>query len=254
MKRKLLFVDESSSLYDDLKSVFREEILSSEYEIFYAKNRKQALEIIENNELDLLLTDLYFNNIPLGWKIIEAIKQKNIMVKIIILASYVSYENRIRSLKEHVVTILEKPVLFADLKPYIKFILNWEEMDNVASITELTNLKTVYEAASKLQPRFKARLVNKILKFLDEKYLKTIELDKYLQESKTKGREKFKLIEKQKKGEINLKVDLEKIGNFSISKTYRGETGPYYYIHYWQDGKTKNIYVGKDIFRNEDLE
>ena len=55
------------------------------------------------------------------------------------------------------VTILEKPVLFADLKPYIKFILNWEEMDNVASITELTNLKTVYEAASKLQPRFKAR-------------------------------------------------------------------------------------------------
>lgn len=252
MKKKLLFVDESSSLYDDLKSVFKEEISSSQYEIFYAKNRKEALKISENNELHLLITDLYFQNILLGWKLIEAIREKNTMIKIIILASYVSYESRIRSLKENVITILEKPILFADLKPYIKFLLNWEEMDNVVSPSELKNFKTIYEAATKLQPRFKAKLVNKILKFLDEKYLKTIELDKYLQESQTKGQEKFQLIEKQKKGEINLKVDLEKIGNFSISKRYRGETGPYYYIHYWQDGKTQNVYVGKDIFSDED--
>lgn len=248
MKQKLLLVDESSSLYEDLKCVFKEEILSSEYEILYAQNKKEALEIIEKNKLNLLITDLYFQNALIGWKLIEAIKEKNIMVKIIILASYVSYESRIRSLKENVVTILEKPILFADLKPYIKFLLNWEEMDNVVSLTELKNFKTIYEAATKLQPKFKAKLVNKILKLLDEKNLKTIELEKYLRESQEKGQEKFKLIEKQRKGEIKLKVDLEKIGNFSISKRYRGETGPYYYIHYWQDGKTKNVYVGKDIF------
>ena len=49
----------------------------------------------------------------------------------------------------------------------------------------------------------------------------------------------------KKKGEIDLKVDLEKIENFSVSQRYVNQAGPYYTIHYWQDGKTQNIYLGK---------
>jgi CheY-like chemotaxis protein len=222
------------------------------------------LKIIEKyDDIDLLITDLYFRDATLGgWELIQILREQEIMIKTIILASYVSYESRIKALKENVVTILEKPVLFTDLKAYIQFLLNLPEPVQIElNPLELNNYKSISEAANKLNQQIKVRLINKLLKSLNFNHLKKIELQKNLEiqekiaqekkrEDLKKQQLKNKFLEKYRQGKIKLEedIDLEALDNFSVSKKYVNNAGPYYTIHYWEGGKTKNIYLGRDVF------
>jgi CheY-like chemotaxis protein len=262
MLRKILFVDEDISIGEDFQSAFSKEIAMELYSIILCQSGEEALKIIEkSDDLDLLITDLYFRDAVLGgWELIKVLRDQDIMIKTIILASYVSYESRIKALKENVVTILEKPVLFADLKVYINFLLNLPEPVQIElNPLDLKNYKSILEAANKLNQQIKVRLINKLLKSLNFNHLKKIEIQKNLdiqekiaedkkQEDLKKQQLKNKFLEKYRQGKIKIDLDLEEIDNFSISKKYVNNAGPYYTIHYWQKGKTKNIYLGRDVF------
>ena len=270
MPQKILFVDEDLSIGEEFKSAFSKEIARELYSIILCQSGESALKIIEkNNDLDLLITDLYFRDAVLGgWELIQALRDKNIMIKTIILASYVSYESRIKALTENVVTILEKPVLFTDLKVYIQFLLNLPEPVQIElNPSELNNYKSISEAANKLNQHIKVRLINKLLKSLNFNYLNKVELQKHLEIQEkidqAKNREDLKkkqlkknFLEKYRQGKIKIdpEIDLEALENFSISKKYVNNAGPYYTIHYWHEGKTKNIYLGRDVFGIDDEE
>ena len=246
MPQKILFVDEDISIGEDFKSAFRKEIAMEQYSIILCQSGEEALKIIEkNNDIDLLITDLYFRDALLGgWEFIKALGDKNITIKTIILSSYVSYESRIKALKEKVVTILEKPVLFTDLKVYIKFLLNLPETVQIElNPSELKNYQTIFEAANNLNQQIKVRLINKLLKSLNFNHLNKIELQKNMEiqkniekykklEESKKEKIKKKLLEKYRKGKIKVDIDLEKLDNFSISKKYVNNSGPYYTIHF----------------------
>ena len=273
MKKKLLLVDENISIGEDFKSAFSKEIAMQQYEIIICHKPEVALEIIENHEIDLLITDLYFRDALLGgWEFIKALKEKNIFLKTIILATYVSYESRIKALKENVISILEKPVLFVDLKIYIKFLLNLDERKDVlGSPVELKNFLSISEASMQLSQNLRVKLIKQLLDSLNVKNLNKINIEKNIklrikreQEKEKEQQEKIKaqkrveqakeryylknkFLEKYNKGEINLSIDLEKIGNFSVSKVYKKGYGPYYSLHYWEDGKTQTIYLGKNV-------
>jgi DNA-binding response OmpR family regulator len=273
MKKKLLLVDENISIGEDFKSAFSKEIAMQQYEIIICHKPEDALEIIENHEIDLLITDLYFRDALLGgWEFIKALKEKNIFLKTIILATYVSYESRIQALKENVITILEKPVLFVDLKIYIKFLLNLDHRKDVlGSPVELKNFLSISESSMQLSQNLRVKLIKQLLDSLNVKNLNKINIEKNIklrikreQEKEKEQQEKIKaqkrveqakeryylknkFLEKYNKGEINLSIDLEKIGNFSVSKVYKKGYGPYYSLHYWEDGKTQTIYLGKNV-------
>jgi YesN/AraC family two-component response regulator len=273
MKKKLLLVDEDISIGEDFKSAFSKEIAMQQYEIILCHKPEDALEIIGTNQIDLLITDIYFREALLGgWELIKALKEKDIFLKTVILASYVSYESRIKALKENVISILEKPVLFVDLKIYIKFLLSLDQRKDVlGSPVELKNFLDIYEASINLPQNLIVKLINKLLDLLNLKNLNKINTEKNIklrikreqekekeQQEKVKAQKRLeqakeryylknKFLEKYNKGEINLKIDIEKIGNFSVSKTYNKGYGPYYSLHYWDEGKTQSIYLGKNV-------
>ena len=246
MLKKILFVDESRSLYDDLKSVFTKEISAKEYEIIGCQSGEQALEIINKNKIDLLITELNFSNAILGgWDLIQIMREKKILIKTIVLASYVSHESRLRALKEKVISIFEKPILWADLKPYLKYLLSFQSEIDSENEIKVDNFPAICEAITRWPPHLKFELVERVLNLLDDQYLEQIDPKKYKKKYRKQAKLKSQLIEKQKKGEIDLKVNLEKIENFSVSQRFVNQAGPYYTIHYWQDGKTQNLYLGR---------
>ena len=211
MLKKILFVDESISLYDDLKSVFTEEISGKEYEIMGCQSGEQALEIINKNKIDLLITELNFSNAILGgWDLIQILRQKKILINAIILASYVSHESRSRALKEKVISILEKPILLADLKPYLKYLLSFpEEIDRTNEI-KFDNFSAICEAITGWPPQLKFQLVERVLNLLDDEYLEQIDPKKHKEKYRKQAKLKSQLIEKQKKGRNRLKSGLRK--------------------------------------------
>lgn len=80
MKKKVLVVDDDSSVRESLSKVLRDE----DYEVVVAADGQQAVERFEEEKIDLLLLDL---GLPIksGWEAFERITRENPFVPIIII-------------------------------------------------------------------------------------------------------------------------------------------------------------------------
>ncbi len=251
---KILFVEDEPAFDSIVHRSFRKEIQSGEYEIIVAHSGEEALEKVAENpaqQIDLILTDLRMPKALIdGWQLIKILNEKKIYIKTIVISAYGNIENFTKAIRENILFFINKPAQLRDIKPLIKAALDKEEPLNL-EINKL-GFKPIFKAARNLPSKFKAKLISNLLEYLELEELEQLQaeipqkLSEYLETAGEREKLKKLLIEKQKKGELKLKVDLESIEYFFIQPKIINGYGPYYYVRFWQDGKLKSIYLGKE--------
>ncbi len=82
--KKLLIVDDEPNIVMSLEYLFKKE----KFEVFIARDGAEAIEIVKNNTLDIILLDIMMPNVD-GYQVLKYLKQnedfKNI--KVIILSA-----------------------------------------------------------------------------------------------------------------------------------------------------------------------
>ncbi len=113
---------ETILIVDDEKNylVVLEALLSPEgYEIITADNARSALRLIEESDLDLVLTDMKMPGVS-GMELLEQCKKINPEVPVIMMTAYGTIEMAVQAMKKHAFDYITKPFQNEELKVTIK--------------------------------------------------------------------------------------------------------------------------------------
>jgi two-component system NtrC family response regulator len=113
---------ETILIVDDEKNylVVLEALLSPEgYEIITADNARSALRLIEESDLDLVLTDMKMPGVS-GMELMEQCKKINPEVPVIMMTAYGTIEMAVEAMKKHAYDYITKPFQNEELKVTIK--------------------------------------------------------------------------------------------------------------------------------------
>jgi len=112
---KILVVDDETSMRE-----FLEVLLSKEgYQVFEAKNGKQALNMIKKNDYDLVLTDIRLGDIT-GLEILRKSKKRNQDTIVIMISAYATTEIAVEAMNEGAYDFVPKPFDNQELKNTIQ--------------------------------------------------------------------------------------------------------------------------------------
>jgi two-component system NtrC family response regulator len=112
----ILIVDDDEKNY----LVVLEALLSPEgYEIITADNARSALRLIEESDLDLVLTDMKMPGVS-GMELLEQCKKINPEVPVIMMTAYGTIEMAVEAMKKHAYDYITKPFQNEELKVTIK--------------------------------------------------------------------------------------------------------------------------------------
>lgn len=92
-KATILIVDDSESFLADMNL-----LLKNEYRILTAKDGQTGLEYIKNENIDLVLLDLFFKNSSDGLTILKEIKRINNTLPVIMITDYSSVETAVKAM------------------------------------------------------------------------------------------------------------------------------------------------------------
>lgn len=109
--KNILFVEDDKSLLRGLVLYFK-----TIYNVYSAEEGNQALSILNNNKIDLVVTDLNMPNGMSGFELIDNINQTLKETKIIVLSGYT--ENQFSNLKVN--KFLTKPIEIKTLNTEIQ--------------------------------------------------------------------------------------------------------------------------------------
>jgi two-component system NtrC family response regulator len=113
---------ETILIVDDEKNylVVLEALLSPEgYEIMTADNARSALRLIEESDLDLVLTDMKMPGVS-GMELLEQCKKIKPEVPVIMMTAYGTIEMAVQAMKKHAFDYITKPFQNEELKLTIK--------------------------------------------------------------------------------------------------------------------------------------
>ena len=83
MKKHILIIDDEPAMLNSMKRDLRE--FKDEYNIFTSANSKETLDLIDDNAIDLLITDVYMPGRE-GMEIISELHKKYPLLKIIAMS------------------------------------------------------------------------------------------------------------------------------------------------------------------------
>ena len=121
---KILVVDDEKSMRE-----FLDVLLSKEgYKVSNAKNGKQALNMIQKNDYDLVLTDIRLGDIT-GLEVLRKAKRKNADTIVIMISAYSTTEIAVEAMNEGAYDFVPKPFDNNELKQTIKKALELKTLD-----------------------------------------------------------------------------------------------------------------------------
>ncbi len=110
MPERILIVDDESNIRITLKTILEEE----GYSCLVASSGKEAIEVMEEQEIDLVITDVWMEDID-GIELIEYMKKHNIDAEIIVISGHATIELAVKATKKGAFDFLEKPLSFDKL-------------------------------------------------------------------------------------------------------------------------------------------
>ncbi len=87
MKTLLIVEDEKN-----LRRLYQQELTEEGYEVFIAENGQEAIEIFENNRIDLAILDIKMNGLN-GIETLKRIMEINKKIKVILNSAYSTYKS-----------------------------------------------------------------------------------------------------------------------------------------------------------------
>lgn len=108
---KILIIDDEKSILDLLMVVFRKE----GYTVETALSAKTALELIDQDEFDLILTDIKLPQMS-GMKILKHVKEKQPGMPVVMITAYGTIKQAVEALKMGAMDYVVKPFNMEELK------------------------------------------------------------------------------------------------------------------------------------------
>jgi DNA-binding NtrC family response regulator len=93
--RKILIVDDESEMRVALETTLKRE----DYQLVCAEDGKQALDQFENQEFDLVLTDVRMPRLS-GLELLRAVKERSPNIPVVIMTAYGTIDNAVEAMKE----------------------------------------------------------------------------------------------------------------------------------------------------------
>lgn len=119
MPIKILFVDDEPQFARLINQRFRNELKEGEYELLFAENGQEALDVIDkHDDLSMVLTDI---NMPImdGLTFLSKLKERGSLLKVVVVSAYGDMENIRQAMNLGAFDFITKPIDFADLKTTI---------------------------------------------------------------------------------------------------------------------------------------
>lgn len=104
--------------------------------VFVASDGNEALELYQNNKIDVLMLDYVMPNLD-GYQTAKLIREFNKKIPIIIASAYTDKEKLLNAIELNLIKYLEKPILYDDLKNVFNSVISHLE-DNNLLFTKLT--------------------------------------------------------------------------------------------------------------------
>lgn len=104
--------------------------------VFVASDGNEALELYQNNKIDVLMLDYVMPNLD-GYQTAKIIREFNKKIPIIIASAYTEKEKLLNAIELNLIKYLEKPILYDDLVKVFNSVITHLE-DNNLLFTKLT--------------------------------------------------------------------------------------------------------------------
>ena len=115
-KKKVLLVDDESFLLEVLTELLEED--SDRIDVVTARNGREALEILEREEIFLVVSDIYMPEVS-GIHLLGRIKEKYPETAVILMTAYHTADIRSRARKAGCLHFMEKPFELAEMRKLI---------------------------------------------------------------------------------------------------------------------------------------
>src|SRR5256712_435701 len=94
-------------------------ILKPDYQVLVASEGEQAVQLIEQQAVDVVLLDLRMPGLS-GIQVLEKIKATNPAIEVIVVTGYASYETVLEGLRLHAFDYISKPFSIPHLRDVVK--------------------------------------------------------------------------------------------------------------------------------------
>ena len=131
LNNKILVADDEKEIRDLLEIY----LLNEGYKVVKAKDGQEALDIIENEDVDLLVLDINLPGVD-GFYILEKLRESDINTRVIIVSANREIEDRIKGLDLGANDYLVKPFDFLELTARIRALLRREFASKPSIINE----------------------------------------------------------------------------------------------------------------------
>jgi DNA-binding NtrC family response regulator len=118
-KERILIVDDSANTLE----VLRRNLTAADYQVFTAPGVSEAIKILEQTPLDLVITDLKMPNIS-GMDLVRHIRENFRDTEVMMITGYPSIEGAVEAVKTGAEEFLAKPFTDAELFSAVKRVLN----------------------------------------------------------------------------------------------------------------------------------
>lgn len=108
-KHKILLVDDEANLCELISRGLKK--ISANYDISYVGSGQEALDILEQEEIDALITDIRMPGMD-GLELLEQVSEKYVDLPAIVLTGHGDLENAIKALRLGAANYIKKPVSF----------------------------------------------------------------------------------------------------------------------------------------------
>ena len=110
-KKKILVVDDEQDVRETLESV----LAKLEYDPMVAPGGKEALEMIKNNKIDVVLSDLYMPEMD-GIELLKRVKTENRNIVFLMITAHPTIETAVDAIKKGAYDYLTKPFHIDEVK------------------------------------------------------------------------------------------------------------------------------------------
>ena len=95
MLKKILFVDDEAQILKSIRRLF----MDTEYEVITAESGSEALDILANNKIDLIVSDMRMPNMS-GYELLREVKRRFPHIVRIILSGLLKKESYLMHYKK----------------------------------------------------------------------------------------------------------------------------------------------------------
>jgi two-component system nitrogen regulation response regulator NtrX len=120
---RILIVDDEVNIRKTIRAILTDE----GFTVFEADCGKSAKEFLKNNEVDLMITDVWMEDID-GLQLIDFINESKIDIEVIVISGHATIEIAVNATKKGAIDFIEKPLSFDKLLLSISNALKHREL------------------------------------------------------------------------------------------------------------------------------